>query len=114
MPSVAVVFALIALTCTQARAFEETFDTNWTLEEAGSMSESASPNWWLNSGGRIVSENGIGRTIEGNLPPNDRWRIAYSRANPLDTADGYRPQNLFRLLTRSRWLDFRAGFYFRI
>jgi hypothetical protein len=103
-------FALV----TGVAAFEETFSTNWVLNEAGAMGESSSPNWWLNSGGWIDSVGGIGRTIQGELPSNDPWRIAYSIANPRDTDDGYRPQNLLRLVTRSQWLNFREGFYFRV
>jgi hypothetical protein len=110
----AAALAIVALVCGRAGAFEETFGSNWALYEAGSMSESSSPDWWINSGARIDSTSGLGRTIQGNLPANDRWRIAYSISNPRDTANGYRPQNLLRPVTRSRWLDFREGFYFRV
>lgn len=112
--SAVVGFALLAMTSGGASAFDEGFGSNWTLQETGSMAESSNPNWWINSGARLDSTSGIGRTIQGNLSTNDYWRIAYSRSNPRDTANGYRPQNLLRLLTRSQWLDFREGFYFRI
>jgi hypothetical protein len=98
----------------QAREFDENFDGDWVLQEAGSMSESSSPDWWLNSGGRLSAQSGVGETIQGDLPPGDPWGEAYSRSNPRDTDDGRHPQNLFRLVSRSQWLDFRQGFYFRI
>lgn len=97
-----------------AGAFEDTFSTWGTLEEAGSMATSSSDSWWLNSGGRLELRNGSARTIQGDLPNGDRWRAAYASADPTDTDGGVRPQNLFRLVTRSAWRNVREGFYFRI
>jgi hypothetical protein len=77
------------------------------LQESGSMQESASRDWWLSSGGYFyVQENGIGRTVLGNLKPDAKWREIYSRNNPVDTDNGYRPQNLFRLVTKAQWENF--------
>lgn len=97
-----------------AGAFEDTFSTWGTLEEAGSMAASTSPSWWLDSGGRLELRGGHARTIQGDLPSGDRWRLAYAAANPGDTDDGYRPQNLFRLISKSTWRNVRQGFYFRV
>lgn len=69
------------------------------------MEESESPDWWLNSGARFVREGGIGRTVRGPLAPSDPWRRDYARSSGRDTDGGRLPQNLFRLVTRRRWLD---------
>jgi len=84
------------------------------LEETGSMEESPSLYWWLNSGGIVHVNDGEGQTIQGNLPRFNRWRIAYSLSNPDDTDDGYHPQNLLRLLTRNKWENFSQEAYFKI
>ncbi len=72
------------------------------VEEAGSMGESKDNEWWVNSGGYFFAEGGIGRTIQGELSPTNRWFKAYARANPLDTDGGSHPQNIFRLLTKKK------------
>lgn len=89
------------------------FDAAGVLEEAGSMSTSSSPYWWLSSGGRLHI-HGTGDTIHDELPANDYWRLLYAANNPVDTDAGYHPQNLFRLVTRSRWGSFRQQVHFRI
>lgn len=94
--------------------FIENFDTSYTVVEAGSMSASKSLLWWVSSGAYFYSVNGIGSTIIGELPTVDPWRVAFYLANPGDTDDGYHPQNIFRLVTKSRWQNFRQETYFRI
>lgn len=79
-----------------------------TLEETARPEQSASDDFWLNSGGRFLFAGGGGSTLQGELPADDRWRIAYSRSSPRDTDDGFRPQNLFRLVTRGSAGDVRA------
>lgn len=83
--------------------FRYTFNVAGALNEAGSLSESSSPYFWLNSGGRMLMKDGVGSTVLGALPQNDFWRLLYSVSNPLDTGKGYYPQNIFRLLSRSTW-----------
>jgi len=95
-------------------SFSDSFNVDETIEEAGSMAESSSPDWWVNSGGRFIKGGGAGHTIHGDLPANDRWRIAYAQSNPVDTDDGYHPQNIFRLVTRTRWKNFDQQVHFRI
>jgi hypothetical protein len=90
------------------------FDWTGVLSEAPSMGQSSSPYWWLSSGARFRLSNGIGSTVKGTLPSNDYWRLYYASTSPVDTDSGYRPQNLFRLVTRSRWKNFRQQVYFRI
>jgi hypothetical protein len=94
--------------------FLYTFKTNGILEEAGAMEESSSPYFWLNSGGRLIIEGGTGKTVQEALPSLQRWRVAYALANPVDTDQGFHPQNLFRLITRSQWKDAREEFVFSI
>jgi hypothetical protein len=88
--------------------------SNVTLQETGSMNESASQLWWLNSGGYFTVQDGIGKTVQGSLPANDKWRLAYASGNARDTDDGYHPQNLFRLLTRSTYKNVQQEGYFKI
>jgi hypothetical protein len=96
-----------------ASPFYYGFDVNGVLEEAPSTGASASPYWWLNSGGRFHLD-GQGATIQGSLPAGDHWRLLYAARNPLDTDNGHHPQNLFRLITRSRWGSARQQVYFWI
>ncbi len=88
--------------------------TNQTIEEIGSMSASSSPVWWLNSGGRFNIENGIGSTIQGELPSTDKWFKEYLSSNSTDTDEGLHPQNIFRLVQRGNWQDFSQEVYFKI
>ncbi len=92
----------------------DTFDSAGRLVEAGGMSDSESPLWWLNSGAYFDRRSGVGATVQGTLPSSDYWRRLYASTSATDTDDGYRPQNLFRLLTRSRWQSSRQQVYFRV
>lgn len=80
--------------------------SNTTVQETGSMSTSKSSLWWLSSGAYFVLRDGIGRSSAGMLGANDPWRLTYAKTNPVDTENGYRPQNIFRLLTRTEWNNF--------
>lgn len=91
-----------------------TFNVNGTLSEAGSMGESTSPYFWLNSGAKLLINNGIGQTVQGSLPSSDYWYKLYAAANPLDTAGGAHPQNLFRLITKSTWGNVTEQVQFKI
>ena len=94
-------------------SFETSFSSSGTVEETGSMLASGSSDWWVNSGGRLIL-GGTGKTVQGSLPSSDPWRLAYAVANPLDTDNGYHPQNIFRLVTRDRWKNFTQEASFRI
>jgi hypothetical protein len=52
--------------------------------------------------------------MQGELEPLNKWRLLYSVSNPADTDDGYHPQNIFRLVTRSKWQNFSQEIYFKI
>ncbi len=89
------------------------FSVPGILNEAGSMGNSTSPYWWLDSGGELILQGGVGETMQGVAPLLNHWRILYAISNPTDTDGGTHPQNLFRLITRSQWSDVseEAQFY---
>lgn len=88
--------------------------SDYVLEETGSMARSQSGEWWLNSGAYVYFSDGIGRTVSGNLPAEDKWRTIYAFSNPEDTDEGFRPQNIFRLVNRSVQENSSQEAYFRI
>lgn len=93
---------------------EYTWNVSDTLNEAESPEQSDSPYWWLNSGGKLIIQNGEGETIRGDLPKDDIWRVAYAKDNPTDTDEGSHPQNIFRLITRSSWTNVSVSVPFYI
>lgn len=95
-------------------SFVEHFDTSYTVAETDPLSTSNSVNWWVSSGGYFYSKEGVGSTVVGSLPETDLWRISFSSSNPLDTDDGYYPQNIFRLVLRSVWENSQQEAYFKI
>src|SRR3989344_4564697 len=85
--------------------FYYNFNSSGTLNESGSMDESNSPYFYLNSGGQFLIEGGVGKTIQDELAESTQTYLLYALSNALDTDGGHQPQNLFRLLTRSKWED---------
>jgi hypothetical protein len=94
--------------------FHYRFMVDGTLGEAGSMDESSSPYFWLNSGGKLILDDGVGETVQGALPSLDLWHVLYAASNALDTDGGAHPQNLFRLITRASWDDVAESVRFNI
>lgn len=90
------------------------FSVDGILNETGSMDESSSPYFWLNSGGELHLENGVGKTVQGDLSAGNVWRLLYNANNALDTDDGYYPQNLFRLVTKGMWNNTEQSIRFKI
>ncbi len=84
------------------------------LEEAENMNESKNPDWWLDSGAYFYYKGNVGRTVRGELPINDPWRVLYAKDNPVDTDNGYHPQNIFRLINKRQWENFEVQTYFTI
>ena len=109
----ALVFVAL-VSASSGEAFNDGFDTDGTLQEAGSITLSSSADWWLSSGAYFYKKAGLGMTVQGNLPDNDPWRLEYLSTNPLDTDDGYHPQNIFRYVARGSWKNFTQQAYFRI
>ncbi len=84
------------------------------LEEASSMGKSKSGDWWLNSGGVMLSDGEEFSTNMGALGENSSWRKLYAKNNSRDTNGGHFPQNIFRLVTRNKWKNFSQSVYFNI
>jgi hypothetical protein len=101
-------------TPTEPPHFASGFAEDFALDETDSMEKSASPDWWLNSGGWFIQRDGIGSTWVGEAPAGSPWREIYNRTNPYDTDQGAHPQNLFRLIARSQWSSPEQRVYFRI
>ena len=106
--------ASAALAILVSSPFTYNFTTDGSLVEAPSEGQSTSGYWWVNSGARMYLVDGVGKTVTGSLPDNDYWRKLYSSSNPTDTDNGYHPQNIFRLVGRSSWENFRQEAYFKI
>ena len=96
------------------KIFSDNFNNDETIEEAGNMSESLNSYWWVNSGAFLIKEDGVGKTLWGEIDENSKWQNAYLQYNDVDTDNGYRPQNIFRLITRNKWGDFQQTIYVKI
>jgi hypothetical protein len=104
----------IAPTAQAATSLYYTFNSDGVLAESFPMESSSSKYFWLNSGGKLPIKGGVGGTLQGPLPANDYWRVLYGKNNPLDTGNGYYPQNLFRWVTRSTWTNISQELPFKI
>lgn len=96
------------------KVFTDRFSNKSTLDEAGSIEESKSPNWWLNSGAYLYIKTGSAQTVQGSLDASDPRRILYNKTTPGETDNGYHPQNIFRLVLRSQWKNFEQQAYYKI
>lgn len=94
--------------------FTYSFKVDGTLEEAGNLEQSWSPYWWLNSGAYLYIKNGVGSTVQGSLPANNKWRLLYAKNDPGETDNGYHPQNIFRLILRTSWQNVSEEMFYRI
>jgi hypothetical protein len=77
-----------------------TFNTAGTVNEASSASASWSPYWWLQSGGQLIIQNGVGSTLAGAIPSSNPWKAVYASRAALTTDNGAHPQNVFKLFMR--------------
>lgn len=110
-------FALTAESGTAAQVsspFKYTFLIDSVVEETNLDTKSPSPYWWVSSGAELTLEEGRGKTNQGKLPLGSKWQVLYAVSNPLDTEDGFYPQNIFRLVSRNKWQDFTQQIYFQI
>lgn len=94
--------------------FSDNFNENEVIEESGSMSESSNQDWWLNSGAFFIKKDRVGKTLFNGIGTDSKWQKAYLQYNATDTDDGYHPQNIFRLITKSKWYNFQQEVYFKI
>lgn len=104
----------VPIVITLTNPFVYSFNTNGTLYEAGSSSDSTSPYWWLNSGAKLILKDKVGKTVQGPLPLLDPWRLKYALANPTDTDSGAHPQNIFRLVAKDVVGNSRVEALFKI
>jgi hypothetical protein len=94
--------------------FTYRFHTDGILEEAPSPEQSASPYFWLNSGAHLIIEDDLGKTVNNELDKFSKWRQIYAKSNPLDTDEGFHPQNIFRLVTRHVWESAKYEVSFKV
>lgn len=94
--------------------FSEDFSETFSIEETGSFTDIAHKDWWVSSGAFLQSEQGIGKTLHAELPSLSLWRMLYRISNPTDTDNGFHPQNIFRAITRTQWVDHEQELLFRI
>ncbi|WP_317963335.1 hypothetical protein [Methylocaldum szegediense] len=113
-PLTVLIAALVTMSAPQAAGLLKGFGGDGTVYEAARMSESNDKDWWVNSGAYFHRSGGIGMTVQGELAGQDRWRLLYATTNPVDTDGGYHPQNLLRLVTRSKFKNFTQQVYFNI
>ena len=92
-------YASAAAAASVSSPFVYTFNSSGTLYETGSSAESSSPYFWLNSGAMLQIGSGIGKTQQGALPAANLWRLMYKTMNPLDSGEGYFPDNTLRIVT---------------
>ncbi len=78
------------------------------------MNASTDPTWFLNSGAYLFIGSSTWRTVFGELSSNDPWRTEYVFENPVDTDNGFHPQNIFRLVSIGTWQNVEQTLYFRI
>ena len=80
------------------------YSGNGDIVEESPAIENTHAIWWLQSGGYIENIDGVWRSIQGELSSHDKWRKIYLRKNPLDSDNGYRPQNILRLFSDQGFL----------
>jgi len=96
------------------KTFTDNFSGTAIISETARVGSSGSPNWWLSSGGSFNINNGTAQTIQGDLPQSSKWQNIYAESNSIDTDSGLHPQNIFRLTTKTQWLNFTQQAYFKI
>ncbi len=94
--------------------FMYSFNDQTVLNEAGSEAETTSPYWWLDSGGELWMKDGVGMTMQGDASNSNQWYTEYADTNAEDTDNGLHPQNIFRLVSRSKWQDVSQEASFKI
>jgi len=93
--------------------FQDNFNKNQTIEEVENISESKDADWWVNSGAFFYQKNGIASTVLGELA-DAYWQKLYNENDPGETDNGLYPQNIFRLVTKTKWQNLQQEAYFRV
>lgn len=108
VPTIVIVTGLML---SHEQKFTDSFDRTYRLDNTSTMESSENPDWWLSSGGTFIVNEGLGHTLQGELSSDSRLFKSYMRPN----ADfGTHPQNIFRLVTRTKWYNLRQEVYVRI
>lgn len=84
------------------------------IGETSSAKSSLDPNWWLASGALFYPDGRNGKSIQGELAPDNYWRTLYNQNNPVDTDLGFHPQNIFRLVDKNQSLNYKETAYFKV
>ena len=94
--------------------FQDDFSQSENVEEEGDPDHSESDVWWVNSGAFLIKEGGTGKTLFRELREGSQWQKKYQNHNSNETDKGTRPQNIFRLISKSKWENFIQEAYFNI
>lgn len=89
-------------------------ETTPVIKESGNMASSQDHYWWLNSGAYLYRNGGEASTVQKKLIDKDSYKKLYEKSNPMDSDDGYCPQNLLRLVTRAKFKNFTQQVFFKI
>ncbi len=84
------------------------------ISEKGRKDKNTDQHWWLNSGAYVYRTREGTTTVQGRLADNDSFRRMYAKSNPIDTDNGYRPQNILRLVTSTEFTNFTQQVFFNI
>lgn len=106
---------LVVVRYKERQYFFDHFDEVISIEENnGVIFDSNNKYWRVNSGAYLYVEGGIGKTVQGELPMGSEWQKRYRDYNASETDNGQHPQNIFRLVTTTKWKDFRQEAYYKI
>lgn len=90
------------------------FGQDGYFEETGTMGSSPMTDWWLNSGAYFSMKDGIGSTVQGELKKGDKRQVSYRNYDSSETDGGFHPQNIFRLVTKTKWKNFSQECYYKM
>lgn len=95
-------------------SFRYTFNKDGVLSQTTNMNETRSQYWWLSSGGEMLLKGGLGMTLHGEQQEGSDLQVRYEKYNNENSDGGLHPQNIFRLVTRSKWQNFSQEIHARI
>jgi hypothetical protein len=99
------------LTASAATATTVSFPWNYTFSSPGTLNQTAteptsgSAYWWVSGGGQLIVNNGLGKTLQGDIPSSNPWNSVYAKSMAVTSDNGIHPQNIFSILLRTPSLD---------
>jgi len=96
------------------KSFVYNFDEDGIIEQASSMKKSGNSYWWLSSGGELIKKGCFGLTLHGEQKVGSKLYKRYYKYNRVNSDGGLHPQNIFRLVTRSKWNNSSQQVYAKI